>query len=668
MGEPISFKAIGVQGHSVGHCKLNSEMLDWVGDDSHKQVKWDKIERATWSIFGQYCHVRLFYKGSGTHPLRLDGFRKADYAPIKEFLKELGIPFKREDVNCSGSHFGVFTIEGNCMTFKLGEKETFDVNIKNVSQCVLPGNNKKGNDVEIQFHESDATGLKEEDNLVEMRLFVPDGAEGQPNAEDFHQQVVEHANIGNVKGSVLVEFDQSMGTFLTPRGRYALEMYEAFFRMHGPKYDYKIQYDDISRLFLLEKSDQRYMAFVIALDKPIRQGQQRYQYLVVQASKNEGSISVNMTEEEIKERYDGALQPQMEGQVSHLLAKAFRVLTKKAVFVAGKFRSNTDQHSVGCALGPSEGNLYPLNKSFIFIHKPTKVIGFDEIAYVEFQRYSGQQEPGATRRSFDLCVTLKEGHKEFTFSGIDRGEYATLAAWCQNKHIRIKNIKEKNANAEQSALYEALEEAGEDGEIGEDSEEDDDYQAGGTSSSESDSGSDSDGSEAPKSKKKSKPSPAPKAKKAKPKPPPQADSASDGSDSDDSVQAAPVSKKEKAKAKKRKSSEGGAGTPKKKAKKKKKDPNEPKRGKSAYLFFCEAERPKLRADNPTLSMPEIAKLLGPMWKGLSADEQAPYKEKAAEAKTAADAAIKEYKAKLKADAAAEPMSESEGSASGDDSD
>jgi hypothetical protein len=57
---------------------------------------------------------------------------------------------------------------------------------------------------------------------------------------------------------------------------------ERFFRMRGQKYDYKIKYDDISRLFLLPKPDDVHMAFVIALDKPIRQGQQRYQYLVLQ--------------------------------------------------------------------------------------------------------------------------------------------------------------------------------------------------------------------------------------------------------------------------------------------------------------------------------------------------------------------------------------------------
>jgi structure-specific recognition protein 1 len=84
-------------------------------------------------------------------------------------------------------------------------------------------------------------------------------------------------NIARVKktsGAVIAEFDENKGTFLTPRGRYSIELYDSFLRMRGAKYDYKIRYDDISRLFLLPKQDDMHMAFVIALDKPIRQGQQ----------------------------------------------------------------------------------------------------------------------------------------------------------------------------------------------------------------------------------------------------------------------------------------------------------------------------------------------------------------------------------------------------------
>lgn len=64
-------------------------------------------------------------------------------------------------------------------------------------------------------------------------------------------------------------------------------MYGEFVIGHSviQRYDYKIQYNDISKLFLLEKPDERYVAFVVSLDKPIRQGQQKYQNLVLRTTK-----------------------------------------------------------------------------------------------------------------------------------------------------------------------------------------------------------------------------------------------------------------------------------------------------------------------------------------------------------------------------------------------
>ena len=96
---------------------------------------------------------------------------------------------------------------------------------------------------------------------------------------------------------------------------------EGFFRMRGQKYDYKIKYDDISRLFLLPKPDDVHMAFVIALDKPIRQGQQRYQYLVLQTNKDPDEVRVNLDEDTLKREYGDDLQPIMRGSLSNLVAK-----------------------------------------------------------------------------------------------------------------------------------------------------------------------------------------------------------------------------------------------------------------------------------------------------------------------------------------------------------
>lgn len=50
---------------------------------------------------------------------------------------------------------------------------------------------------------------------------------------------MERANIHDVKGKVLVEFNENQGTFDFPRGRYSIEMYSRFMRMHGTRWETK---------------------------------------------------------------------------------------------------------------------------------------------------------------------------------------------------------------------------------------------------------------------------------------------------------------------------------------------------------------------------------------------------------------------------------------------
>lgn len=47
-----------------------------------------------------------------------------------------------------------------------------------------------------------------------------------------------------------------------------------------------------------------------------------------------------------------------------------------------------------------------------------------------------------------------------------------------------------------------------------------------------------------------------------------------------------------------------------------KDPNKPKRGKSAFLFFCEENRNKLKKLNPDFTVKEIVSKLGEDWQTL----------------------------------------------------
>ncbi len=509
--------------------------------------------------------------------------------------------------------------------------------------------------MELQFQDSDAKALQDDDVLVEMRLYVAKGKqeesetqEGEEGggeeesaawqnrgaAEEFQASVVNRANIGAVKGAMICEFDSTIGTFMTPRGRFALEMYGSFVRMHGPKYDYRIQYSDINRFYLLEKPDERYMAFIISLDKPIRQGQQRYQHLVMQSSRTLETVNINLSKEDIAAKYGTQLQPVMEGSLCNTIAKVFKALSGKSVYVASKFRSSEGAKCVSCALGASDGQLYPLNKSLVFMHKPTRTIAFGDIEYVEFQRYLGDKMAGSARRSFDLYVSLKSNHdthepgtpKDFTFSGISRSEYTYLYEWLNGKDVRIENIRRKDEMLQKSALSEALADMGEssDGEDekgvkmeGEESEVDNDYAPPSEGSSGDSSGSSSDESSSARDEEEGEN----KKKKRR-------------VEIEKSTNASATNNK-KGSAKKKERDDGISGEAavgKERKRKKRKDPNAPKGPLSAFMLYSIKERSQLKEKTPNLGFGEYGKIIGASWKDLSSEEKSKWIAKADEDK------------------------------------
>ncbi len=76
-----------------------------------------------------------------------------------------------------------------------------------------------------------------------------------------------------------------------------VQFFPNFLRMHGKTYDFKMPYDSISRIFMLPKPDQQvhisYQALlywtllqsvftILAVEPPLRQGNMRYPFLVMQ--------------------------------------------------------------------------------------------------------------------------------------------------------------------------------------------------------------------------------------------------------------------------------------------------------------------------------------------------------------------------------------------------
>ncbi len=165
---------------------------------------------------------------------------------------------------------------------------------------------------------------------------------------------------------------------------------------------------------------------------------------------------------------EGKLSPEMTGELYKVAAKIFRNVIGKKIFTVGSFETSRKDKSVRCSLKGRDGLLFPLRKSFIFIHKPTTFIAYvtcilllyartyithqhththryDTVSSVEFQRYSsvkGQMKS----RTFDLQISYRPGGtvssaKEIVFQGIGRDEFKTLFDFLKKMDINIANIK-----------------------------------------------------------------------------------------------------------------------------------------------------------------------------------------------------------------------------------
>lgn len=80
--------------------------------------------------------------------------------------------------------------------------------------------------------------------------------------------------------------------------------------------------------------------------------------------------------------------------------------------------------------------------------------------------------------------------------------------------------------------------------------------------------------------------------------------------------------------------------------KKFRDPNEPKKPKTGFQFFCDEFRPKIKEENPELKLGGVMKELGKLWATYSDEQKAPYNEKYNDAKYIYEEKMDEYNESL----------------------
>ena len=69
--------------------------------------------------------------------------------------------------------------------------------------------------------------------------------------------------------------------------------------------------------------------------------------------------------------------------------------------------SSSNQCAIACSNRATSGYLYPLDKGFIFVHKPAVYIKFEAIVSVNFARMSGS---AGISRSFDFELEMKDAN------------------------------------------------------------------------------------------------------------------------------------------------------------------------------------------------------------------------------------------------------------------
>jgi structure-specific recognition protein 1 len=83
-----------------------------------------------------------------------------------------------------------------------------------------------------------------------------------------------------------------------PRGKYSFQLYPTFAKLHGTSNDYKIQYKDFSKGFLLPKPDDIHVAYVLHLKTPLRYGNTLHHFIALQFEKEKKlKVALNISPE-----------------------------------------------------------------------------------------------------------------------------------------------------------------------------------------------------------------------------------------------------------------------------------------------------------------------------------------------------------------------------------
>lgn len=594
----------------AGRLKLSETQIIFKSDKTGKldTLSSKELKKISWQRMADGSGIRFLMKNGQV--FRYGGFKDSDKEKLEKFISNnYSVSLETQESSIRGWNWGTTSFEGSVLNFDVKKNErAFEIPLSNVGHTTTAKN-----EVTLEFHQNDDTPV----SLMEMRFHIPT-IDGVDPVQNFIEKVLQKASIIRETGECIAIFKELQ--CLTPRGRYDIKIFPTFIQLHGKTFDYKIPINSVLRMFQLPHKDTRSVYFVLSLDPPIKQGQTRYHFLILLFNKEEENETVELalSETEIKDKYHGKLNKVMSGPMFEIVSKLIRVLLEKKITLPDPnfVNSARDIPAVSCSYRASNGMMYPLERGFIYLHKPPVHIRFDEIQSINFAR------SGGSTRSFDFEIETKTGVVH-TFSSIEKEEYSKLFDFVSTKGLRVKNVgtegdKKKKVHIDDlidsdvdddepdAYLHKVREEGRVRTELGDSDESDDDFNP--------DAEDDGDVAE---------------------------EFDSEVSDSSNS-EAATDSEGDKKRKKKHKEKKVKKAKTEKKKKSSKDDDGRPKKPSSAYFIWMKEAREQIKKDNPGIGVTDVAKRAGELWKEVK--DKSKYEEMAAKEKKNYEKLVAEWKA------------------------
>ncbi|EPR78936.1 Structure-specific recognition protein [Spraguea lophii 42_110] len=306
---------------------------------------------------------------------------------------------------------GHFSLSDDYLEYRK-DKMIFDIPLKEIENAY-----ETKNEGVCTFKESN-------ENVVEIRFTLPDGR--------FIESIKERCNIEQTKEILMLESLVSQ----YPRGRNDYLFYQNHLKIVGKTYEHKVFYSSIKRIYALRKvveedddNEQRYI--VMNINPPIRQGQTRYEYIILNFEGGEQEIQLDLNEDisnkfpELKNVYIGFL--------SEIFLKIITAVYKISIKTESSFVSSDKSKNLKCTIKAFEGCIYPLDDCVMFLPKVINMKHRD-IRLVEFSRINVSS---LASKTFDMKIICYDN--AYTFNGLSKDDFGSLERYFSEKNIEIRS-------------------------------------------------------------------------------------------------------------------------------------------------------------------------------------------------------------------------------------